>query len=184
MNERFTEPLPPGYTALALERGTAVVLGTLAEPLAAALHGGSFYEYAASHPAARTLRGRGVAYAVPLPDGVTRVVVRRSRHGGLFAPITGDRFLGRTRAPHELEVALRLMHAGVATPQLLAYAIHPAGLFTARADVITREVPDSADLVATLVSRASGSPPRSILRAVAELLAALTRTGARHPDLN
>ena len=150
MNSPATAPLPPGYTALELERGTAVVLDALATPLASALRAGSFYGYAAAQPAARVLRGRGAAYAVPLPDGVTRVVVRRSRHGGLFAPITGDRFFGRTRAPHELDVALRLAHAGVPTPQLLAYAIYPAGPFTSRADVVTREVPDPADLVATL----------------------------------
>jgi 3-deoxy-D-manno-octulosonic acid kinase len=184
VNSPATAPLPPGYTALELERGTAVVLDALANPLASALRAGSFYGYAAAQPAARVLRGRGAAYAVPLPDGVTRVVVRRSRHGGLFAPITGDRFFGRTRAPHELDVALRLAHAGVPTPQLLAYAIYPAGPFTSRADVVTREVPDSADLVATLASRAPGSTSRPILRAVAELLAALSRAGARHPDLN
>jgi len=184
VNVRSTAPLPPGYAALSLGHATAVVLSALAEPLAAALQSGSFYEYAASHPDARTLRGRGVAYAVPLPNGVDRVVVRRSRHGGLFAPLTGDRFLARSRAPHELDVSLRLSHAGVATPQLLAYAIYPAGPFTSRADVLTREVPDSADLVATLVSRPPGSTPRSILHAVAELLAALTGAGARHPDLN
>jgi hypothetical protein len=184
VNAPAIAPLPPGYTALELERGTAVVLDALATPLASALRAGSFYGYAAAHPAARVLRGRGAAYAVPLPDGVTRVVVRRSRDGGLFAPITGDRFFGRTRAPHELDVALRLAHAGVPTPQLLAYAIYPAGPFTSRADAVTREVPASADLVATLASRAPGSTSRPILRAVAELLAALSRAGARHPDLN
>lgn len=175
--------IPPGYTRLA-GAADAVGLATLAGPLAAALGEGSFYAYAEHHPAARALQGRGTVYAVPLPDGETRVVVRRSRHGGLLAPLTGEHFLGRTRAPRELAVALRLARAGVPTPEVVAYATYPAPPIGRRADVVTREIPGALDLAATLAAFMAADDKRPVLRAVARLLAALTAAGARHPDLN
>jgi 3-deoxy-D-manno-octulosonic acid kinase len=181
---RWRDQPPPGYERLIGNHVEAVGLSTLAAPLVEALREGSFYEYGAHHPRARTLAGRGVAYAVPLPDETTRVVVRRSRHGGLLAPITGELFLGRTRAPRELDTALRLARLGVPTPELVAYATYPAGMVTRRADVVTREVVNSADLAAAIAAVASEAEKRTILVAVARLVASLTAAGARHPDLN
>ena len=91
---------PAGYTRFVLSGADVVALGTCADAVRRAIGERSLYAYAATHPARRELRGRGAAYAVPLPDGQTRVVVRHSRHGGLLAPVTGDRFLPPTRAPH------------------------------------------------------------------------------------
>ena len=162
--------LPDGYLALAARSAQAVGLASLRRPLEAALGAGSFYAYAERAPDARPLAGRGVAYAVALPGDAARVVVRRSRHGGWFAALTADRFTPPTRAPHELDTSLRLTASGVRTPEVVAYAIYPAGAFR-RADVVTREIPGAADLAA-------------VLAAVARLLADLTSAGARHPDLN
>ena len=50
---------------------------------------------------------------------------RRNRHGGLFAPLTGDLFLSPTRAPYELAASLNLLSVGVPTPAILAYATYP-----------------------------------------------------------
>ena len=116
---------PPGYERLHRPGVDAVARTTLAGAVGEALSAGSLYEYAAHHPDARHLRGRGVAYDVPLPDGATRVVVRRSRHGGWLAPVTRDIFVGHTRAPHELEVSLRLTRDGIATPEVIAYGTYP-----------------------------------------------------------
>ncbi len=175
--------VPPGYVVLS-ERGTeGALLATLERPLRAALAGGSFFGYAGHHPAARALAGRGVAYAVPLPDDAARVVVRRSRHGGLLAPLTGDRFLGRTRAPAELATSLTLARRGVPTPELVAYATYPAGALRRRADVVTREIAPSRDLAAALLD-ADAEAKNVALDAAARLLAQLTAAGARHPDLN
>src|SRR5206468_7012947 len=119
--------------------------------LRAALEGGTLYAYAAQHASARPLSGRGVAFAVPLPNG-ERVVVRHNRHGGLLAPLTGDRFVAPTRAPYELAVSLRLTKHGVPTPEIVAYAVYRAGPlpFLRRSDVASREVRDSSDLAAGL----------------------------------
>ena len=175
--------VPPGYVSLS-EGGTeGALLATLEKPLRAAIAGGSFYGYASHHPQSRSFAGRGVAYAVPLPDGEVNVVVRRSRHGGLLAPLTGDRFLGATRAPHELETSLTLARRGVPTPEVIAYATYPVSGIFRRADVVTREVPHAKDLLAVLSGEDQAAKEAWPL-AVAALLQALYRAGARHPDLN
>jgi hypothetical protein len=148
----------------------------------AVLDRGTLYGSAARHPDSRALAGRGVAYAVPFPNG-EYVVVRHNRHGGLLASITGDRFLAPTRAPLELAVSLRLASASIPTPAILAYAIYPAGPFLRRSDVVTRHIPESCDLAAVLTSGAE-SDRRLALEAAARLIGALSGIGARHHDLN
>ena len=175
-------PLPDGYERTEL-RGVVVVARIgLMEAVRTALKAGTLYEYAAQHEEARSLAGRGIAYSVPLPSG-ERVVVRHNRHGGLLAPLTGDRFLAPTRAPHELTVALQLAKAGVLTPELLAYAIYPAGPLFRRSDVATREIRESRDLAA-LLTGVDEAERKSGLDAAAVLIGALCAAGARHHDLN
>lgn len=175
---------PPGYTRFRLAGTDVVALESCAGAVRQVVAGRSLYAYAATHPARRELRGRGAAYAVPLPDDAARVVVRHSRHGGLLAPLTGDRFLAPTRAPHELRTALRLSAAGVATPEMIAYTTYPAGRLLRRSDVATREIPEGTDLAALLATALGPSDRAAVLHATAELLRALARAGARHPDLN
>ena len=175
---------PAGYTRFLLSNADVVALGSCADAVRRAFGDRSLYDYAASHPARRALRGRGAAFAVPLPDGTTRVVVRHSRHGGLLAPVTGDRFLPPTRAPRELDTALRLADAGVATPEVIAYATYPAGGPFRRSDVATREVIGGRDLADVLAVGKGPDDLASVWNATARLLRALERAGARHPDLN
>lgn len=175
---------PPGYTRVIRRGIEAVALASVARVIEQLLAEGTLYQYAEHHPEARMLVGRGIVYAVPLPDGGPSVVVRHARHGGLLAPLTGDRFLGRTRAPRELDVALRLARVGVPTPEIVAYAIYPAGVSTYRADVVTREVHDARDLASALADDPAPALKRDLLAATAKLLARLAAAGARHPDLN
>src|SRR5918999_2405701 len=186
MSERATPvaKAPPGYERLHRPGVETVARATLADAVDEALEAGSLYEYAAHHPDARPRRGRGVAYAVPLPDGATRVVVRRSRHGGWFAPITGELFLAPTRAPHELNVSLRLSREGVPTPEVIAYSTYEVAPLLRRADVVTREVHGAADLATALGRESDVTAVRDVVRAVADLLARMGAVGARHPDLN
>ncbi|MEP6691155.1 MAG: lipopolysaccharide kinase InaA family protein [Gemmatimonadaceae bacterium] len=176
---------PPGYSRVrAPGRATLVARTTHLEAVRDAMDGGTLYEYASHHAEARAIAGRSVVYAVPLPDGETRVVVRHSRHGGVLAALTGDRFLAPTRAPHELACALRLARRGVLTPEVIAYATHPAGPLLRRADVVTREVPNARDLDRALTDADDDGARRAMLDAAAELLRRLAAAGARHPDLN
>lgn len=175
--------VPPGYVALSEPGIEGAALASLEGPLRQALAEGSFYEYAEHHAEARPLTGRGIAYAVPLSSG-DRVVVRRSRHGGLLGSLRDDRFLGATRAPRELEMSLTLRRLGVSTPEIAAYATYPAGPMFRRADVISREVPKSRDLAAALGALSRGDSKRLLLEATGKLLESLSLAGARHPDLN
>ena len=178
-------PVPPGYVREWRERDTELVaLRGAAESARQALREGTLYDYAAHTPGARPMRGRGVAFAVSLPSGGPAVVVRRSRHGGLLAGITGDRFLAPTRAPRELRTALRLERAGVPTPEVIAYATYPAGGAFRRADVATREIEGSRDLGQLLSDTVPGAERTESWTAVGRLLANLSAAGARHPDLN
>lgn len=179
---------PPGYDTLSIGHAEVVartaIMPAIREALAEAGSDGTLYDFAAHHAESRALAGRGVAYAVPLPLAAAAVVVRRSRHGGLLAPISGEHFLGSTRAPRELNAALRLEASGVPTAEVLAYATYPSLPFFRRADVLTREVPGSRDLASALANMANEDERRSIISATAQLLALMGREGVRHPDLN
>jgi hypothetical protein len=176
--------VPDGHVELEVGRATAVSRAEVADSVRDALLVGTLHAYAARHPEARALQGRGVAYAAPLPRGAGRVVVRHNHHGGILAGLTGDRFIVPTRAPHELETSLSLAARGVPTPQVLAYALYPAGPFLRRADIASREVPSARDAEAALGAATSASQVDEILEATARLVAALTKAGARHHDFN
>ncbi|HJR42037.1 MAG TPA: lipopolysaccharide kinase InaA family protein [Gemmatimonadaceae bacterium] len=184
MTLESTHGPPPGYLSWREGEIDVVALEPLARGVREALEEGSLYEYAAHHPDAVPLAGRGIAYAVPLPGGLADGVVRRSRHGGLLAPVTGERFVGDTRAPIELENALRLTRLGVPTPEVLAYATYPAGPMLRRADVVTRLVPGSRDLAERLSDDGGVEDATALMRAVALLIARMAGACARHPDLN
>ena len=174
--------VPAGYEQARVGSAYVVARKAQLDAVCSTLAEGTLYEYAARHPHARPLAGRGIAYAAPLPNG-EQVVVRHNRHGGLLAPITGDRFLAPTRAPRELAAALRLTAHGVRTPEIVAYVVYEAGPLLRRSDVASREVPDSADLAAVLTSGAEAEQ-RAALAATTSLIALLSACGARHHDLN
>ncbi|MEP6492319.1 MAG: lipopolysaccharide kinase InaA family protein [bacterium] len=155
----------------------------MADAVRDAMGGGTLYRYAERHPQARALAGRGVAYAVPLPNDVEHVVIRHNRHGGLLAPFTRDVFRAPTRAPMELQLSETLRARSVPTPLMLGYVTYDAAAGFQRADVMTREVPDSADLSVALRSDDARMRERA-LSASAAIVRALSRAGARHHDLN
>jgi hypothetical protein len=172
-----------GFVRFKVGGARVVCAPHVADGIREALRAGSLYRYAASNPDARALAGRGIVYAVRLPGTDERVVIRRNRHGGLFAPLTGDLFRPPTRAPHELMTSERLRAAGVPTPVMLGYVVCPAIPGLVRVDVFSREIPDSFDLSEILTA------PKPIevaqaWRATQRLVHALVDAGARHHDLN
>lgn len=159
-----------------------VVLRRNTDAVRRALEGGSLHAWASHQAGAVALAGRGTAWAVSLPDGAP-VVVRRSRHGGALAPLTGELFLRPTRAPRELATAVRLASAGVPTPDVVAYAVYPSVWPLARADVVTRRI--TGDAFPEAWRAAAGAGARmELVRALAGLLRRLHEAGALHPDLN
>lgn len=147
------------------------------------LHG-TLHRWAATVPQPRALQGRGVVYVASIPGHTDVVAVRHAWHGGLFAPLTGDRFFMPTRAPREAAVSATLQARGVRTPEVLAYALYPAGPGLRRVDVCTRFVPDAWDFGAVLAGHAATIARPIAERAVIRLLAQLAREGVLHPDLN
>jgi hypothetical protein len=175
---------PAGFVWLRAGERIAVALAHLEGDARAMLARGTLYEVASRLAGARPLQGRGVAYAVALPESGTRAVVRHNRHGGLLAPLTRDLFLPPTRAPRELETARRLAELGVATPEVLMYGVSPAlGLFR-RADVVTREIEGGRDLSELIAREASDAERREAWVATRALLRAMLAAGVRHHDLN
>lgn len=181
MNAPTAAP-PRGYVAVRARHGSAVVKVSESRGVAEILERGSLYAHAAAHAESTRYQGRLSAFGIPLPHSATRVVVRHATHGGMLARMTGDRFIGAGRAPYELDVAHALRGHNIPTPELVGYALYPAGRFFNRIDVVTSEVSDARDLASVLSQ--SPSDPRPALEAAARLIAALAIAGAHHADLN
>jgi hypothetical protein len=187
---RVDVTIPRGYTrvdearALIVARND-VVDGMVSAYRASPVEAPTLHGFAARVPAARPLHGRQTAYAITLPGTDRRVVVRHNRHGGALRALTGDRFLGATRAPMELEIALALHALGIPTPPVLGYAVYPAGNGFARSDVVTEEITDSTDFGGLLLTTDPDSDDRRKgWNAAKRLLKRLAAAGVRHHDLN
>jgi 3-deoxy-D-manno-octulosonic acid kinase len=182
--------LPAGYSSIRHGSVTLVAREWALPALRQALLAhGTLYRWAEAQPVRDPLRGRGVAWATVLPAGPgtvadTRVVVRHTRHGGLFATLTGDLFPLPTRAPRELSTAVRLAAGGVRTPEVIGFAVHPAAGVLARSDMMTRRLPLGCDLPDAWRAARPGAARDAIIDAVSTLLRALTTLGAQHADLN
>lgn len=174
-------PLPAEFTRFSAGRSEVVCARPLADALGEIVARGTLYDYAARHPAARALVGRGTVYAVPL--GGEQAIVRHNRHGGLLAPLTGDLFLAPTNAPRELELSRQLDAHEVPTPVMLGYVLYPAPLGFCRVDVVTREVSRSFDLSTALMSD-NAAHRMTAIAAAADLVLSLSAVGAHHADLN
>lgn len=174
--------LPPDFETWTFAGGTAAARHDVAGAVRAALAAeGTLYRWAAAQPGRTTFVGRGEAYAVAL--GSTPAVVRHARHGGLLAPLLGDRFWGRPRFHHEAELSRRLVAGGVRTPGVLAGVRYRAGP-AHRADVATEQIA-GADLVEVFYGERPPEGPRRLaaLEALGALVRHLHDLGYVHPDL-
>ena len=181
----MTQGMPPaGYVRVTAGRCAVVTRDALVDDARALLADGTLYEAAARDLGARVLQGRGIAYAIALPGSGTRVVVRRNRHGGLFAPFTRDLFLPPTRAPYELNVALELIAAGVRTPAVVMYGVERVHAIFRRAEVVTTEIAGGRDLSTYMRAEETQGQRAEAWSAARALVRALNAAGARHHDLN
>jgi 3-deoxy-D-manno-octulosonic acid kinase len=146
----------------------------------------TLYDYAAGHREAETFRGRAPVYVVPGPES-GRWVVRHLTHGGLLAPLSGDRFLrlGTPRPFNELRLSLALEELGIPTPGVAAAVVYPSFL-RYRGEVARDEIPNATDLAACLFGEPVWDRERRLdaLAAAGGLIRALHRAGVVHPDLN
>ena len=142
---------------------------------------GSLHRWAARQPGHRTFEGRGEVYGVAL--GPVRAAVRHARHGGVLAPLLGDRFLGQPRFHREAALARLLADGGLRTPAVLAGVRYGAWPFH-RADIAT-ELIEGADLVSLFYGDRppEGGARVAVLEAVGHLVRRLHDLGYVHPDL-
>jgi len=176
----------PGYSRKTSGKTEIVATESTIDELSAivAKHG-TLYAWARGHHQTRALTGRAPVFVASLPDQQqTTVVVRHSWHGGLLAPITGDRFRRPTRAPVELLRSFMLRECGIPAPEIIGFALYGAGPGFARVDVATRYVPESNDLAAVLANLDAFIKRDEALPAVTFLLHQLAHNGFTHPDLN
>ncbi|HEY4218827.1 MAG TPA: lipopolysaccharide kinase InaA family protein [Gemmatimonadaceae bacterium] len=174
---------PPGFVAFEAGEARIVCAPHVADAVREMLRAGTLYDYARHDPDVRSLTGRIAVYALTLPGGSERAVVRRNHHGGLIGGLRSDLFLPPTRAPRELRTSEKLRAQGVPTPAMLGYAVYRAAGGFRRADIMTREVPHAVDLSTPLKSESAGERVRA-LSAAACLIRELNEAGARHHDLN
>jgi tRNA A-37 threonylcarbamoyl transferase component Bud32 len=121
---------------------------------------------------------------VRLRTGVFDAVGKRSRHGGILAPLLGGLYLGTRRAIWPLEAAVRLRAAGVPTPAVLAVGWRRVvGPFYAHA-LVTESVPAAMNLQGALAARPAIGRRRALLRAAGRTVRAMHAAGFLHADLN
>ena len=174
----------PGYAQLSAPNARGLALESCRAVLEDILAKETIYDFASRQESARQLEGRAPVYAILLPDGCGAVVVRRSMRGGALARLNSDLFLPPTRGLRELITSLRLRLAGVPTPEVVAFVVYRAGLVLRRSDVVTLELAGGTDLASLLGEAQPGERRARALEDAAELVAALSRAGAHHPDLN
>ncbi len=177
--------LPAGYEHSVVGARDVVVQSALASDVRDVLQAhDTLYDWAGGAPQARALRGRAPVYVATLPRSRVEVVVRHAWHGGLLAPVTGDRFRLPTRAPRELALSARLLAGGIGTTEILGYTLYPAGPGLRRVDVLSRFIPNAFDLGAVVSDLAPTIAAADALPAVRALLVQLALAGVVHPDLN
>ena len=173
----------PGYARLTSSRARGITLENCRLTIESILEAETIYDFAARQPDARKFKGRATVYAIELPNACGPAVVRRSMRGGWLSSLSTDLFLPPTRALRELVASLRLRSAGVATPEVIAFATYPVGTIFRRSDVVTREI-RGEDLGSLLASGPSEERRQVALETAAALVASLSLAGAHHSDLN
>jgi 3-deoxy-D-manno-octulosonic acid kinase len=181
-----TPAVPAGY-ALERERGVQIVAlpSVMGWVRAAVDEAGTLYDWAATRPDARPFTGRGRAWGVCVAGDDW--VVRHYRRGGAAARLLDDTYLrvGEPRPLRELRASVAARARGVASPEVLAAVIYPAGV-SYRADLATRYVRDSADLAETVLGDNRSDAAARVLawRCAGALLRAAFAAGVEHADLN
>lgn len=176
----MTEPGLPPVREVRAEGWICVLEADLAEELLA----GGLIRTAASPPSSSSSAptGRAPHARINLAGG-TNVILRRYRHGGLLAPVTGDRFLSSDRFRSEFDVARAAWAAGVPTARPVAVGWRSSGLFT-RGFIATLVIPAARDLLA-LFARPSAEPVRvAAARACAQAVRRMHDAGIVHADLH
>lgn len=140
------------------------------------------YDALQEQPGAEVLAGRRPVVGGHL--GTASVVVKRLHHGGLLAPLTGDRFLSPVRFLANLRSADDLAAAGIATPPVLFVSWRRLAGWV-RGEIGTARISPSRDAGKVLFG-GIGLPVgwEAVVDGVAAMVSRLHAAGFIHQDLN
>ena len=126
-------------------------------------------------------RGRGSAPSVELAGGRS-LVLRRYRHGGLFAPLSRTLFLGPQRPLRELSVTARAEASGAPVPHVMCLVLWPVLGPLWSAVIGTHEVRPARDLLDAL-EEADPRQRHALARKTGAAIRKLHDAGVEHLDL-
>lgn len=126
-------------------------------------------------------RGRGSVPSLPL--GETSIVLRRYRHGGLLAWLTGTLYLGPERALSELRITASAEASGAPVPHVVCLALWPVAGPLWSALIGTHEYGDARDLLEVLSAMDDPRSRRDLARRVGTAIGKLHDCGVEHRDL-
>lgn len=133
----------------------------------------------------RYSRKRGIAFAAEIPQRKNeKVIIRHYWHGGIFGPLLQDIFWGSTRALPELNITETARERGVATVEIIGAVRHSLPGRFYRAEIISKQIPDSVPLDTCLRKCSSRIEKREIIGEVARAIRKLHQAGIYHFDLN
>ena len=135
--------------------------------------------------------GRGEMISAPIKGSQNeRMVIKHYFHGGFFGRITKDVFWGVSRPQKEMIASEQMHSLGLPTSEVLvAHRHHIFGPFY-RGDLVSKEIPDSIDLIAYLgrfkrkPSREELKEKREVVIKVASVISRMHEKGIYHGDLH
>ena len=143
--------------------------------------------------------GREPHAVIHIPElSEERIIIRHSRHGGLFGYIAGDIYCKGNGFINELIASETAIGKGVNTAEIIAVIKHRAFGTFYHIDVLSKEIPDSLDLVEFLTNPSlvyslvgAGFKPaptftdrRTIIETVAQTIRKMHDAGLYHTDLH
>ncbi len=132
--------------------------------------------------------GREPHAVIHIPElSEERIIIRHSRHGGLFGYIAGDIFCKGNRFINELIASETAIEKGVNTAEIIAVIKHRAFGPFYHIDVLSKEIPDSLDLVEFLTNpqqRLKFTERKNIIEVVAQTIRKMHDAGLYHTDLH
>jgi len=142
-------------------------------------------------PARRLRVGRASHVSIPGPEGgrPERLFVREYRHGGLFAGILRNIFVGEGRPFREIRITEDARAGGVDTPEVLA-CVGTRGRLFQRWSMVQAELEEGEDLEGLLLRMGRSADlevarrRRRIARAAARAVRKLHDLGIFHADLH
>jgi 3-deoxy-D-manno-octulosonic acid kinase len=177
---RTLAPIPPGYVVHRID-ATWLVLDEKLMP--------ELVKLGLAEPNVRhTLfgsaikRGRGSAPIVTV-EGGTQAILRRYRHGGTLAGLTGKLFFGPGRALKELDVTARAEALGAPVPHPLLLTLWPVAGPLWSAIIGTRMEDQSVELLQALREAPDRAKLRYLLREAGSAVRRLHDAGVEHRDL-